>query len=287
MDDYPAMRIGYELALPHDCQLWNAEGQLAPTLLGATYGEHWIDFGDRRYLRFSEALRTHWKSELSSRGVTGELPRLAYPQHAGSPLRWFFSDVFGNLFPDALEPLPDDIGERLNTDERVTSWAEKLFAFEGDVSKEDDEDEYWRRSDLREQASFWLLARRGLPLFMGDDIGLMLWRIGDELLYRWNDDSTDQDSGALRWEYPRGFGRLPVAAVEVEIRRAYSQLQADMLPQIERIRASGLVADVSGLVREAHGDRFDFDKLFDVNRIRPTDWNAVRSANEQILGTNW
>ena len=231
---------------------------------GLSDGWCWWQAGNQELFRYTQPVLDYWTAEVPERPKS--LPYMDY--QIVRP----WEDLLDRL-PDILEPVPDDLAERI---EGKQTWQELQDGAWAWAEGRDDEHSW----GLCNTAFLWWSERSWDAGFLCHPPKVWLWVQGDTFHLRWDNRAVTLDALPV-WEATAGEIILPVSAFVEEVRSFHERFMAAMSERVVAVLAGGLRQDIKidldQLVREQQ-DRSTW-LTNALNRKPPEqDWDKVRRA---------
>ena len=260
------MLFEFKLRPLEEVQPW---GDDKPELhwFGLTDGWCWWNVGSQQLFRNSQAWIARWVVEYPKFGE--ELPYVDY--QVVRP----WEDLLDCL-PDVLDPVPDDLVQRIKDVERWKNLQNKAWAW----AEAEDNDRSQAAWDLCVLAFGWWSERKWDAGFLRCPPKIWLWTAGDTFYLKW-DKRDVVDDGIPVWAATFGEITIPTAAFLAEVASFLERLMAAMSERVDAVRSGALRPDIAvnmdWLVKEQEDRATWLHNTLTIRR-QNQDWNEVREA---------
>ncbi len=261
------MLFGFKLRQLEEVQPWGSD---EPTLhwFGLTDGWYWWQVGGQQLFRYSQPRIERWVVEYPKFGE--ELPYVDY--QVVRP----WEDLLDCL-PDVLDPVPDDLAQRIGNIEELEALNDKAFLW----AAEKNDEAAW---DLQELAFRWLWNRGWDSGYLRCPPKIWLWTQGETFHLKW-DNRNVIDEGVPVWDAAFGEITMPVIEYVAEVTSFHERLMAAMAERVDAVRSGAFwpetAVNLDGLIKEQENRATWLQNTLTM-RQQHQDWDEVRAAISTI-----
>lgn len=237
-----------------------------------TEGWFWIQAGNVKLFRYTDAALRYWETEYPLARPT-PLPYEDYP------VVRYWEDLL-QMLPAVLDPVPDDLCERIADPALWEAWQEKVDWWQ-DAYEDDPDDGEEKAWEIKDAALRWWWDRSWGAAHLARPPRVWLWTQNETVHVRWNNRDILVNHLPV-WEADEGEITLPKKEFVAAVQSFNDRFIAAMHERVQEIQAAwshpDVFVDVPVLVRE-HKIRAD---TLDFARIPAPDyeeeWETVRDA---------